>query len=113
MFKRLFALAAPLALAASPALAVPIDLSAATTGTLITAPGASFAQKFSGQTVNGTGITGSPSGPLTLAASGTIVVTPFDPLVSPLSNSLLSLPNFDAPLSILFDTLANSFTFPQ
>lgn len=111
MIKRLIALAAPLALAATPATAVDINLSTATTGTSITAPGASFAQSFVGQTVVGTGISGSPTSPLALAPSGTIFVQFFDPGVSPASNSLISLPNNNAPLSILFDTLANSFTF--
>jgi len=114
MIKRLIALAAPLALIATPAAAVPIDLSGlanGSSGTLITAPGASFAQTFSGQTVAGTGITGTPTGPLTLAPAGTIFVQFADPLVSPASNTLGSLPNFNSPLSILLDTLANSFTF--
>ena len=114
MMKRLLALAAPLALIAAPAAAGPIDLSGlanGSSGTLITAPDASFAQTFNGQTVVGTGISGSPTGALTLAPSGTIFVALFDPGVSPVSNSLLSLPDNSAPLSILFDTLANSFTF--
>jgi PEP-CTERM motif len=108
---RLATFAMPLALIAAPVSATDIDLSGATTGTIITAPGASFAQTFAGQTVAGTGVTGSPTSPLALAASGTIQVQLFDPGVSPLSNSLLSLPNQAAPLAILFDTLANSLTF--
>jgi hypothetical protein len=111
MNKRLLALAMPLAVFVTPAAAVEINLSGATTGTTIVAPGASFAQSFNGQTVVGTGLTGSPSSPLALAASGTIFVGPFNPVVSPAGNSLLSLPGNVAPLAILLDTAANSFTF--
>lgn len=103
----LFAIGATAAQAANQ----PIDLSGASGGTVIVAPGASFAQTFAGQTVSGTGVTGSPTGPLALAPSGTIDVAMWDPFVSPVSNSLLSQPGNSAPLSILFDTLANSFTF--
>ena len=111
MNKRLFALAAPLALLATPAAADDINLSGATTGTTIVAPGASFAQRFNGQTVVGTSLTGSPSNPLALSAAGTIDVASFNPGVSPAGNSLLSQPGNAAPLAILLDTLANSFTF--
>ncbi|MFM5915891.1 MAG: PEPxxWA-CTERM sorting domain-containing protein [Chakrabartia godavariana] len=90
---------------------VNIDLSGASTGTLITAPGGSFSQTFAGQTVAGAGITGSPTGPLSLAAAGTISVAFWNPVVSPAGNSLLSQPGNSAPLSILFDTLADSLTF--
>ena len=94
-----------------PALAanVNIDLSGATTGTLIVAPGASFAQTFAGQSVSGTGITGSPTSPLALQAAGSITVEFFNPTVSTASNSLLSQPGNAAPLSILLGSNADSF----
>lgn len=89
-----------------------IDLSGATGGTTIVAPGASFSQTFSGQSVSGgTGISGAPTGPLSLAPGGTILVADFNPGVSPDSNSLLSQPDNQGPLSVLLDTLANSFSF--
>ena len=90
---------------------VNVNLSGASTGTLIDADGASFAQTFAGQTVAGTGLTGSPINPLTLAPSGTIEVAFFSPGVSPASNSLLSQPGNSAPLAILLDSLASSITF--
>jgi hypothetical protein len=91
---------------------VNIDLSGATTGAQINAPGGSFAQTFAGQSVvGGNGISGSPTGPLSLAPSGSIMVAFWDPGVSPASNSLLSQPDNAAPLSILFDSLADSLTF--
>jgi hypothetical protein len=109
-----FTVALAFASIASPAIAATtnIDLSGATTGTIIGAPGASFSETFAGQTVvGGNGISGSPTGPLTLAPAGTIDVAFFSPGVSPDSNSLLPEPGNEGPLSVLFDTLANSFTF--
>ena len=94
------------------AVMVDIDLSGAASGSLIDAPGASFAQAFVGQTVVGTGIVGSPSNPLTLdGAGGWIDVAFWDPGVSAASNSLLSQPGNAAPLSVLLDGLADSFNF--
>ena len=90
---------------------VDIDLSGASTGTLITAGGASFAQTFAGQSVSGIGITGSPTNPLTLQAAGSITVAFFDPGVSPASNSLLSQPGNAAPLSVLLDANADGFSW--
>lgn len=90
---------------------VNVDLSAATSGTLIVAPGASFAQTFAGQTVVGTGISGSPSNPLTLAPSGELDVAFWNPGVSPASNSILPQPNNQAPLSVLLDSNADSVTW--
>jgi hypothetical protein len=104
----LAALAACLPVAAA---AVNVNLSGATTGTSITAPGASFAQTFAGQTVSGTGITGSPSSPLALQPGGTLEVAFWDPGVSPASNSILSQPDNQGPLSILLDSNADSITF--
>jgi hypothetical protein len=96
----------------SGAWAINIDLSAATTGTLITAPGGSFAQTFAGQTVvGGTGISGSPTNPLTLAPSGTLEVEFFNPGVSPASNSILPQPGNQAPLSIHLASSADSITW--
>jgi hypothetical protein len=107
------ATAAALLTVTSPALAaiVIIDLSAATTGTTVTGVNATFAQTFAGQTVVGTGISGTPTNPLTLAPAGTITVSFFNPGVSAASNSLLSQPGNAAPLSVLLGSLADSFTF--
>lgn len=108
-----FVAASALLAVASPALSatVLIDLSGATTGTTVTGVNASFAQTFAGQTVVGTGISGSPTNPLSLAAAGTIDVAFFSPGVSAASNSLLSQPGNAAPLSVLLGSLADSFTF--
>jgi ABC-type amino acid transport substrate-binding protein len=98
---------------AAPATAanVSIDLAGAVTGTTVTGVGATFAQRFAGQTVSGIGILGSPTNPLTLLAAGTIDVSFFDPGVSAASNSLLSQPGNAAPLSILLGSDANSFNW--
>ena len=72
--KLLLSLAALAASLPVTAATVNVNLSGATTGTTITAPGASFAQRFAGQTVSGTGITGSPTSPLALQAAGTLDV---------------------------------------
>lgn len=90
---------------------VNIDLGAAVSGTSIVAPGGSFAQTFAGQSVAGTGISGSPSGPLALAPAGTIEVAYWDSGVSPASNSLLSQPGNAAPLSLLLDSIADSISW--
>ena len=90
---------------------VNINLAGAATGTIVTGVGASFAQRFAGQTVAGIGITGSPTNPLTLQAAGQIDVVFFDPGVSAASNSLLSQPGNAAPLSILLGSDANSFNW--
>jgi hypothetical protein len=103
-----FLLFAPSAFAAN----VDVDLSGATTGTLIDGVGASFAETFAGQTVTGgSGISGSPTNPLTLSPSGTLDVQDWDPGVSPASNSLLPEPGNQGPLSILLASDANSITF--
>lgn len=104
----LAALAACLPLAAA---TVNVDLSGATTGTSIVATGASFAQTFAGQTVAGTGISGSPSSPLALQPSGTLEVAFWNPVVSAASNSILPQPGNQGPLSILLDSNADSITF--
>jgi hypothetical protein len=100
-------------LVCTPALAVDINLSGATTGTSIVAPGGSFAETFAGQTVNANGISlnGSPTNPLSLAASGTLLVESWDPVVSPASNSILPQPGNTAPLCVLLDTLASAVTW--
>ncbi|MBL0151142.1 MAG: hypothetical protein IPP87_21750, partial [Ideonella sp.] len=84
----------------------------AATGTTINGIGADFTQSFLGQSVSGTSLTGAPTNPLTLQASGTITVASFDPGVSPAGNSLLSQPGNLAPLAVLLDTLADSFDRP-
>jgi hypothetical protein len=109
--KLLLSLAALAACLPVTAATVNVNLSGATTGTTITAPGASFAQTFAGQTVSGTGITGNPSSPLALQAAGTLEVAAWDPGVSPASNSILSQPGNQGPLSILFDSNADAVTF--
>jgi hypothetical protein len=88
--------------------AVNVDLSGAVTGTVINAPGASFAQTFAGQTVVGTGLSGTPTGPLSLLASGSLTVANFDPVVSAASNSILPQPGNSAPLAVLLDQDADS-----
>lgn len=95
IFASAVALAAP-----AHAATVSVDLSGATTGTLITGVGASFAQGFA-------------AGPLALAPSGSITVAFWNPGVSPGSNSLLSQPGNAANLAMLLDggVLANSLTF--
>jgi hypothetical protein len=97
--------------ASASAAVVNIDLSGAATGTLINGVGGDFAQTFAGQTVNGAGIDGAPTNPLTLAAAGEITVAFFNPGVSPASNSLLSQPGNAAPLSLLLDSNADSIEF--
>jgi hypothetical protein len=87
------------------AVAVDIDLSGAVTGTLINAPGASFAQTFDGQTVSGIEIVGAPTSPLSLAPAGIIETARWG------NRSLLSQPDNSAPLSILLDNTAISFTW--
>jgi len=91
---------------------VSIDLSGASTGTLINAPGGSFASLFSGQVpVGSTGISGSPTGPLTLAPTFGLNVEFWDPAVSPASNSILPQPGNTSPLSVLLDSQASSITW--
>lgn len=85
---------------------VNIDLSAATSGPIVTGVGASFAQTFAGQSVSGTSIVGSPTDPLALQAAGTIDVAFWGG-----SNSLLSQPGNAAPLSILLDDDADGFNW--
>ena len=85
---------------------VDIDLSGTTSASLIDADGASFSQTFTGQTASGSGISGSPTGSLSLAPSGTISVASYNS-----ANSLLSPSNNQGPLSILFDFNADSFSW--
>jgi hypothetical protein len=100
-----------LGVAPASAAIVNIDLAGAVSGTSIVGSGGSFAQTFAGQTVSGTDVIGSPSGPLTLAPSGYIEVASWNPGVSPLSNSLLPQPENSAPLSLLLNSLADSLTW--
>jgi hypothetical protein len=93
-------------LLALPVLAVDIDLSGASSGTLIVAPGGSFAQTFAGQTVSGISIVGSPTNPLTLAPSGWLDVAFWDG-----SNSILPQPGNAAPLSLLLDSYASAISW--
>lgn len=113
MLKRLLCALAfgALGVGSASAALVNIDLSGASTGTLITGVGGSFAQTFAGQTVSGTGITGAPTNPLTLAPAGSITVGFFNPGVSAASNSLLPQPGNTAPLSLLLDSDADSLTW--
>jgi hypothetical protein len=109
--KLLLPLAALVACLPVTAANVDVDLSGAIAGTTITAPGASFAQTFAGQIVSGTGITGTPSSPLALQAAGTLSVAFWDPGVSPATNSILSQPDNQGPLSILLNSNADAITF--
>lgn len=89
-----------------------IDLSGAASGTLITAPGGSFASTFQGQTiVAGTGISGSPSNPLALLPGNTLNIDFWNPFVSPAGNSILPQPGNQGPLSVLLDSDASSLTW--
>ncbi len=110
-FKSLLPLAALAAGLPLTAAVVNVDLSGAVTGTSITATGASFAQTFAGQTVLGTGISGAPTSPLALQPAGTLQVDFWNPGVSAASNSILSQPDNQGPLSILLDSNADSITF--
>ncbi len=94
------------------ALALPIDLSGATSDSLILAPGGSLAQTFAGQTVFGdSGISGTPSSPLALQPAGPLDVQFFDPGVTASGNSILSSPNNVGPLSVLLDSPARSINW--
>ncbi|MAX52118.1 MAG: hypothetical protein CMH22_09050 [Methylophaga sp.] len=92
---------------------VDIDLSGAASSTLIDADGASFSQTFTGQTASGAGISGSPTGPLSLTPSGTMSVAFWSPGCPGCDsgNSLLTPSSFQGPLSILFDFNADSFSW--
>lgn len=92
---------------------VNIDLSGASTSTLINASGASFSQTFTGQSVSGTGIVGTPTGPLSLLASNSLTVAYFTPSCTGcnLGNSILPQPGNAGPLAILLDNNANSFSW--
>lgn len=91
---------------ASQAFAISIDLSGATTGSTITAPGGSFAQSFLGQTVSGTTLVGDPSGPLTLKAGGSLDVAFFNGF-----NTILPQPNNQAPLALLLSQQADAISW--
>lgn len=91
---------------------VNIDLSGASSGSFIDGIGADFAQSFLGQTVSGNSLSGTPSSALSLTpAGGSIAVAFWDPGVAAASNSLLSQPGNAAPLAILLDSNANSFSW--
>lgn len=104
-----------LALAASAlsaqAAIVNIDLQSAATGNYINGVGADFTQRFDGQTVVGTSLSGAPTNPLALATDGSITVAFWSPGVSPASNSLLSQPGNAAPLAVMLDSNADSFAW--
>ncbi|MDO6414818.1 PEPxxWA-CTERM sorting domain-containing protein [Sphingomonas sp. BIUV-7] len=100
-----------IAVSAAPAATVDVDLSGATSGSVVTGVGASFAQTFLGQTAAGIGITGSPTNPLTLRSNGLVGVVFWDPFVAPASKSLLSQPGNAAPLSALLDSAADGLSF--
>ncbi len=107
------ALASALALAASVVLSsaataaiVNVDMSGAVSGTTVTGVGASFASAFTGQSVSGNDLTGTPSGPLSLQPINSLSIAFFDPGVSAASNSILA---FTQPLAILLDSDADSF----
>jgi hypothetical protein len=98
-----------------PAFSAPVvvDLSGATTGTFINGIGADFATAFIGQTYNGSyGLSGLPTGPLTLNPIRTLEVAYWSPSVSPGSNSILPEPGNMGPLSIWLEgNLADSITW--
>lgn len=83
---------------------VNIDLTGATSGTFIDGIGADFAGPFVGQSIVGSyGISGSPSGPLTLQPSNNLDAAYWNG-----SNSILPYPNNMGPISFLLDSLAAS-----
>ena len=92
---------------------VNVDLSGSTTGTLVSAAGASFAQTFTGQTVSGIDIVGTPTGSLSLTASGSLTVASFSPSCTGCNsgNSILPQPGNTAPLAVLLDSDADSFSW--
>ncbi|MBN1787998.1 MAG: PEP-CTERM sorting domain-containing protein [Sedimentisphaerales bacterium] len=92
----------------NPAKAVSIDLSGASTGTMIIAPGGSFASLFAGQVpLGGSGVSGSPTGPLTLAPTYILDVDYWNG-----SNSILPQDSGNAgPLSLLLDMPATSISW--
>ena len=115
-YKKILSVAAVVtALAGSASAAiVDVDLSGATTGGIVNGLGASFGASFSGQTVLGNVVSGSPSAPLTLQAADSITVAFFNPGVSTASNSLLSQDNNflnGGALSGLLDTAATTLSF--
>jgi PEP-CTERM motif len=90
---------------------VNVDLSGATTGTLIGGVGADFSQVLGGLSVSGISVTGTVTAPLSLTAAGSITVASFNPGVSATSNSLLSQPGNGAPLAMLLDMAADSLAW--
>jgi hypothetical protein len=104
-------LSAVLQISAASAATVHVDLSGLSSAKIIDGKGASFARSFLGQSVVGIGISGSPSGPLTLVATEKLTIEKFDPGVSAKSKSILPKPNNVGPLSVLLDQAANSITF--
>jgi hypothetical protein len=97
---------------AAQAATVSIDLSSASSNLVVTAPGASFAQTFAGQTIVGNnGLSGSPTGPLSLAGVGSLTVEFFNPVVSPAARSIRSPANNQGPLAVLLDSYADDFSF--
>lgn len=100
-----FSLIGALVLAPSAhATVINVDLTGATTGTFIDGVGADFAGTFDGQSiVANTGISGSPTAPLTLDPSNTLTVQLWQG-----SNSMLPQSNNQGPLSVLLDSNADS-----
>ena len=93
------------------AIIIDVDLSGATSGTIVDGIGADFAGIFVGQSIVGsTGISGSPTGPLTLQAANNLTVASFS-LPSGTSNSILPNPGNVGPLSMLLDSEASSISW--
>jgi hypothetical protein len=93
---------------------IDVDLSGITAGTYtsINGVGADFSGTFSGQTIgSNTGISGSPTRPLTLTPANDLQVAFWSPRVSTAGNSILPQPNNQGPLSILLDYNADSITW--
>jgi len=112
--KRIALIVAALSLLTCSAWATPvtIDLSGASSGNLITAPGGSFSQAFVPQYTSGTELLLSPSNPLTLDASYYLAVGSWDPLLGfgP-ENSILPQPGNQGPLAVLLDQQASSISW--
>lgn len=107
MKKLISVLALVFSASAVSAATVDVDLSGASSGTTIVAPGASFAGLFDGQTASGNNsFTGSPTGPLSLQASNNLSVQFFNG-----ENTILPDSGNQGPLSILLDSSADELSF--
>ncbi|MBI4824920.1 MAG: hypothetical protein HY807_00655 [Nitrospirae bacterium] len=83
-----------------------IDLSSCKSDTIVKAPGGSFAQIFTGQTLAGPEILGLPSNPLTLSPVGDLYIQTLGKITTVSSET-----TYTGPLSVLLDSDATSLSF--